>query len=495
MNGGRSANYLTGLVHEICKLDNETEWIELKENNDSPQEIGEYISALSNAAAIEGKATAYVLWGVRDSDHQVVGTRFNPASTKVGNEEIENWLLKLLEPKLYFHFHAVEINGKRVVLLEIERAQRQPTRFTGFEYIRVGSYKKKLKDFPEKERALWRVFDQTPFESGVARQNLTSADVLALLDYPRYFELLGIPVPAHRAGILSALEDDNVVGRNDAGTWNVTNLGAILFAKRLADFAHLGRKAVRIITYAGSSRLTTLKELVEPSGYASGFGAITTLINGLVPANEIIGQALRKKVPMYPELAVRELVVNALIHQDFAITGAGPMVEIFDQFMEVTNPGKPLVSTERFVDAPPRSRNEGIASLMRRMGICEERGSGVDKIVSQTEIYQLPAPLFEVADDSTRAVIFAHRPLTQMEPDERVRACYLHACLRYVSRDYLTNASLRDRFGISAQNSAIASRLIKEAVAAHKIYPVDEAAARKLRKYVPWWVTGSEKAS
>jgi hypothetical protein len=148
----------------------------------------------------------------------------------------------------------------------------------------------------------------------------------------------------------------------------------VLFAKRLSDFGPPGRKAVRVIVYEGQGRIKTLKEHVEPIGYAAGFETLLTFIHGLVPSNEVIGQALRKSVPMYPELAVRELVANALIHQDLFVTGAGPMVEIFDGRIEFTNPGEPLVATDRFVDAPPRSRNEALASLMRRMGICEERG-------------------------------------------------------------------------------------------------------------------------
>ena len=91
--------------------------------------------------------------------------------------------------------------------------------------------------------------------------------------------------------------------------------------------------------------------------------------------------ARKLAVPVYPELAIRELVANALIHQDLSITGSGPMVEIFDDRIEITNPGVPLVETSRMLDSPPRSRNEGLASLMRRMGSCEERGSGVDKVV------------------------------------------------------------------------------------------------------------------
>ena len=126
---------------------------------------------------------------------------------------------------------------------------------------------------------------------------------------------------------------------------------------------------------------------------------------------------------------------------------------------------------------------------MRRMGICEERGSGVDKVVFQTELFQLPAPLFENVGESTRVVLFAHRPLTKMDRKDRVRACYLHASLKYVSRDYLTNTSVRERFAIDARNSATASRLIKEAVEDEAIHLADSEVGKKLRKYVPWWAS------
>jgi predicted HTH transcriptional regulator len=483
----RTLEYLISLVRELCKLPQETEWAEFKENNADPQEIGEYISALANSAALVGKAFAYLVWGVADADHAIVGTRFNPGATKIGNEELENWLLRLLAPKIHFRFFEVTVDGKQVVLLEIERAFRHPVQFQGQEYLRVGSYKKKLKDFPEKERALWRIFDQTPFEDGVAVERLPADEVLRLLAYPAYFDLLHRPLPENRDGILAALADDSLIRPCEAGGWNVTNLGAILFAKRLDSFRSLRRKVPRIIQYRGTSRVETVREQEGTQGYAAGFDAMMGFINVLLPSTEVIDHALRRTVRAFPELAVRELVANALIHQDFFVTGAGPMVEIFDDRIEITNPGAPLMDTQRFVDTPPRSRNEALASLMRRFDICEERGSGWDKVVAQTELYQLPAPLPEATLDHTRVVLFAPRPLAKMDKADRVRAVYLHACLRYVNREYLTNASVRARFGIEPQNVAAASRLIKEAVAAGVIVPDNPNAAPKLKRYVPTW--------
>ena len=488
MSTERPLEYLQGLLKEFLALPEETEWLEFKENNDKPQEIGEYISALSNSAALVGKAFAYLVWGVKDNTREIVGTFFKPKTAKTGNEELESWLLRLMSPRIDFHFHEFDTDQGHIVILEISRALKHPVQFQGHEYIRVGTYKKPLKEFPEKERALWRIFDTTPFEAMIAKENQTSDDVLRLLNYPDYFDLLKIPLPDNKKGILSKLEDEHLIILNPSGTWDITNAGVILFARKLDEFSSLKRKALRVILYKGKSRVETQKEQVGVKGYASGFEGLIEFIKNLLPSNEIIEKALRKEVPMYPELAIRELVANAIIHQDFLIHGAGPMVEIFTDRIEITNPGAPIVKTERFLDSPPRSRNEGIASFMRRIGYCEERGSGIDKVVSLTEHYQLPAPLFEVINDNTRAVLFAYRPYSEMDRKERVLATYLHACLRYVQRDYLTNSSLRERFGIEKENSAMVSRVIRDALEDGAIKPVDpESDSKKMARYWPIW--------
>lgn len=483
----RDAAYLEGLVHELQQLPAETPWVEFKHNNENPQEIGEYLSALSNAAALSGKSHAYLVWGIEDGTHAVLGTKFVPATAKRGGEQLESWLARLLTPRLHFQFHSVIVEGRPVVILEIPRANDRPTAFEGKEMIRIGANKKPLREYPEQERALWRCFDQVPFEERVAVSGLAGGDAVALLDFPAYFQLLGMPLPADQAGILARLEGDGLLRRNDAGQWGVTNLGALLFGRDLNAFKGLARKAVRVIVYEGRGKLKTLREHEDHRGYAAGFSALIDHLNALLPRNEVVGRALRREVPMYPELAVRELVANALIHQDLSITGTGPTIEVFADRMEITNPGVPLVSIERFIDSPPRSRNEAVASLMRRMGICEERGSGVDKVVSETELYQLPAPSFEVPDGATRVVLYAPRPLNDMDRADRTRACYLHACLRYVERNPMSNASLRERFGIEPQNSAVASRIIKDALTAGQIRPYDPEQGYRNARYLPWW--------
>ncbi|MFN8525599.1 MAG: ATP-binding protein [Chloroflexota bacterium] len=479
--------YYRALVTELRRLPAETGWFEFKQNNVDPEGIGKYLSALSNTAVLEGRANAYVVWGIEDGTHRVTGTEFHPDTARRDVGSLESWLLQSLSPKLDFRFVTLEYEQRRVVILEIPRASDRPVQFKGVEYIRVGLHRQVLKEHPQLERRLWRLFDTTPFEELRAAENLAGDDVLTRLDYASYFDPLGGPPPGDRDGVLKRLAADRLVRESVAGGWDVLNLGAILFAKDLGQFRSLERKAVRVVVYRGPGRLDTEREHVEMRGYATGFEGLIDWINARLPRNELIGRALRKEVPMYPELAVRELVANALIHQDFSITGAGPMIEIFVDRMEITNPGEPLVDTARFLDHPPRSRNETLASAMRRIGICEERGSGVDKVVAQTELFQLPAPSFESPHGSTRAVLFAHKPLTRMDKVERVRACYLHACLRFVQREQFTNSSLRERFGIRPQNLATASRIIRETLEEGLIKPYDPDQSKKMAKYVPYW--------
>ena len=477
---------LAELVNRLRRLPRETEWVEFKQNLAPPEDIGQYLSALANSAALADQPAGYLVWGIEDSTHAITGTAFDPFAVRIGNELLEGWLNRLVEPHIAFAFARGVVASSRMVVLEVPRALAQPVRFKGEAYVRVGSYRKKLKEQPERERALWRSFDRTPFEEQVATV-CSEEEVLKLLDYPAYFDILKLPLPEGRAGIIDALKREGFIESNLSGGWTINNLGAILLARRLADFPRLGRKAARVIQYKGNNRIQTLKEQVGAKGYASGFEGMIQYINGLLPSNEVIGAAFRQSVPMYPELAIRELVANALIHQDLSVTGAGPMIEIFDTRLEITNPGVALVEPERFLDTPPRSRNEVLAAMMRRFYICEERGSGIDKVVDRIEFYQLPAPVFEIAGQNTRVVLFAHRPLARMERDDRIRACYQHACLRYVTRDTMTNATVRQRFGIEDRNIAQASRLIREAVDAEQILPYDANAAPRHMRYIPWW--------
>jgi ATP-dependent DNA helicase RecG len=478
---------MLSLIGELLQLPAETAWVEFKENNADAEMIGKRISAMSNAARLAEKPFAYLLWGVRDGDHAPLGTTLEPSSQKQQGQPLELWLAQRLQPAIAFSFKALEYQEKSLVLLEIPAATSSPVEFDRQAYIRIGSATPKLSDHPERLKALWAKLQPYAWENGIAAQFLTGDDVLARLDYAAYFDLTGQPLPDNRKGIFDKLLADHLIQADVGGHWNISHLGAILFAKRLSDFSpSIARKAIRFVTYDGLSRADTVTHRQDgQKGYAVGFTGLIDYIDGLMPRNEHIGKAFREVRPLYPAIAIRELVANALIHQDMTITGAGPLVEMFSDRLEITNPGQPLVQPERFLDFPPRSRNEALASLMRRMRLCEEQGTGIDKVFAAVELHQLPPPDFRVEGDAVRAVLYAPRRFAEMTPQERIRACYQHAALKYLSGQRMTNSTLRERFGIDPQNAAQASGIIRQTSLAELVRPADPEHPRA--GYIPYW--------
>ena len=306
-----------------------------------------------------------------------------------------------------------------------------------------------------------------------------------LLDYPKYFELNKIPLPDNQAGIFERLAADEII-ENDVGeNWNKANLGAILFATRLSDFSRsIARKGVRLVQYGGTIRADTVVNRYDADmGYASGFDRLMRYITGLFPKNAHIGQAQRTETILYLEIALRELVANAKIHQDMTVTG--PQLEVFFDRIEITNPREPLVDPNRFLDLPPRSRNEALASSMRRMGFCEEQGSGVDRVLFAVEAQQMPAPDFRHESDSVKVTLYAPRRFADMMPSERIRACYLHAALKWVNGERMKNATLCERLGINRKNAAQASNVIRLTLEIGLIKHADSEHPRTA--YLPYW--------
>src|SRR3989344_6067965 len=139
------------LVEELLSYGRENEWIEFKKDNIEPHLIGEYLSALSNSACLHKTKHGYLAFGI-DNSRNVVGTIFEPKKEKgKGNENLENWLLKLLNPRIDFEIIEDNYKGNKIVVFKIDSAKKSPVKFDGSEYMRVGEYKKNLNEYPEKE--------------------------------------------------------------------------------------------------------------------------------------------------------------------------------------------------------------------------------------------------------------------------------------------------------------------------------------------------------
>ena len=258
---------------------------------------------------------------------------------------------------------------------------------------------------------------------------------------------------------------ERLVDRRDDG-FAIRRLGALLLAKRLDDFPDVSRKASRVVVYTGTSKLDTRIDLVGQKGYAVGYQGLVEFVMAQLPQNEVIEDALRREVKLVPEVVVRELVANALIHQDLTIGGASVMVEVYGDRVEFSNPGEPIVPVERFIDGY-QSRNERLADLMRRMHICEEKSSGIDRVIEAAEVFQLPAPDFRVGHRRTIVTIFGPRPFAAMvargsdpgvlparraevghgRADDQPVAARLGSTCRRASRDRLAGHCSLDRGG------------------------------------------------
>lgn len=315
---------------------------------------------------------------------------------------------------------------------------------------------------------------------------LSPEGVIDLLDTQSFFDLMKQPYPTDRVGVLDRLVRERLIDTQD-GTFVIRRIAGLLLAKKLERFPDLARKAPRVVVYTGESKLDTRVDQPGQRGYAVGFPGLVSFVMAQLPQNEVIENALRKSVKLLPQDSGRELVANALIHQDLSIGGASPMIEIYANRIEISNPGEPIVPVERFIDGY-QSRNERLADFMRRMSICEEKSSGIDRVVHQAEAFQLPAPDFRAGYRRTIVIVYGPKPFEEMGREDRVRACYQHCALRWVVSEQMTNQSLRERFGLSESKAAVTSQVIAATIEAGLIKP-DEAVggSRKYARYLPFW--------
>lgn len=336
---------------------------------------------------------------------------------------------------------------------------------------------------------LKRIFaeGQPDWFSQAAKQGASADEVIALLDTQAYFDLSQLPYPTSRDGVLARLSGEGLIMQTARG-WVVTNLAAILLAKKLDAFSPaLARKAPRVVIYEGKDKLHTREDKPGNRGYAVGFESLVDFVHSAAPQNRFVEQAVREEVKMFPKQALRELIANALVHQDFLASGASVMIEMYADRVEISNPGLPPIRVERFIDEY-RSRNERLADLMRRLGICEEKGSGVDKVIKAAELFQLPAPDFRVGETRTTSVLFAHQDFSSMSKPDRIRACYQHCCLMYVSNQRMSNQSLRERFGLPESKVATVSLVIGAAKEAGLIKADEsETSSTRYARYLPFW--------
>lgn len=367
------------IVPELCAYKDEQEWFEFKSNWFEPVQLGEYVSALSNAAAFHRRNYAFFVWGVNIDTHEIEGTDFNQYCD-YKKEPYQNYLARKLSPSLNFTFDEDIISGKRVVMLTVPAAEEIPTAFSGERYIRIGSSKVHLKDYPKREVELFKILSnkvETIETLPSKYQDLTFAKLFG------YYGSKGIVL--NRKTFVK-----NLGLKNDKGEYN-------LMAQLLSDDSHMplrvsifegetkGSNLFSVREFGNNCLLYTLDELLR-------YGDVLNLIR----ADERDRVVERKDVPLFDNKAFREAVINAVLH-NLWISGNEPMISVFSNRIEILSRGTipPAQTMEGFYLGESVPVNEKLSEIFLQLHISEKSGRGVPKI---TEVYGRNA--FEFRENS-----------------------------------------------------------------------------------------------
>lgn len=464
----------TALVEQLMLLPRETRQVEFKaaSNLYSQKKALEYCAALANEGG------GHLILGVTDRLPRVVcGTQafLNPQDT-------EHSLHRKLG--LRVEVDEVAIDGKRVVVVEVgARPVGRPVVLDGRYLMRQGE---SLVDMtPDRLRAIFAE-TEPPFLETSQLTGLSPEAVEALLATQEFFVLSGTEAAADPTQRCHALAANGIL-TDEGGTFGITGLGAALLARRMSEFPALASRRLRFVQYAGSTRTSARRDVLPEGGYALEFRGLLELVNAAVPVDERIHAAHRVTVPTYNPIALRELLANAIVHQDFQAHPSLIAVEFYDDRLEVTNPGEPLLDPRRFAE-DTRPRNLSLALMMRELKMCEARGSGVQRTLEANEETGAADPKFHAGDGVTKAVLIGKHDFMTMSGSERNWAVFMHACRMWAGRRPMTNNSFRDRYGLADGRSSLVSLHIQQAMDEELIVPMDaESSSRRYARYIPFY--------
>ncbi len=455
--------------------DSESPHLEFKKavNNFSHTKLCEYCVGISNAGG------GHLILGVTDEcPHRVVGTTVftNIASITAEINSVLEFSVQVEE--------VIHTNGRVVVFIIPSRPRSFPYSYNGKYKTRSGS---SLVNMDNSQLAAILTEGQSEWLSESAEDDLNPQQVIDLLDTQVFFELIMMPYPSSREEVLNRLSQYSLISSDDPNKYTISNLCAVLLAKKLEKFDRLYRRSPRVIVYDDTSKISTKRDQIIDKGYAVGFKELIRYIINQIDQNIIIENALRKEYTVFSETSIRELITNAFIHQDFSVETAFITIEVYSDRVEISNPGEPKISVERFIDSHS-CRNPNMSDIMRRMGLCEELGSGIDKVINESELNGLPAPYFMNTPNHTTAIIYGPREFRYINFDDRIRACFQHCSLMRVKSKYMTNKSLRERFRLSSNSSGSVSHVINGTIDAGLVNRDQSCgSSKKSARYVPYW--------
>ncbi len=386
---------LVHLVDELCQLSRETEWVEFKKNFHPPQTIGEYISALANAACLKYKPKAYLFYGIEDGTHEVVGTSFDPYTEKgKGNQDLLPWITAGLIPNPGFEVSIVKHPRGRVVVFEIEPARGRPVRFYGESFVRVGSSKTNLKRHPVKEGAIW------------SRGSDWSAEICedATIDD---LDPEAVAKAREQFAITHPSQADEVADWNDITFLNkarvlkqgkVTRTALLLLGR--AESPTLLSPAVAKISWIlkdADNRELDYEHFGPPFLLAGD--RLQNRIRNLNVRAMPSGTLFPVEFTQYDFWVIREALHNCIAHQDYQLRGRIIVVEFPDRVI-LTNVGDFLpgdIETVIRQDAPQSFyRNNFLADAMVQLNLIDTQGGGIKRMFETQRKRSFPLPDYDL---------------------------------------------------------------------------------------------------
>ena len=473
-------NAIKILRKSLSPIPNELNELDWKSGlSDKTERMAQHLSAFANL-----NGGGLLVFGVHDD-----GTFFTMNKSEIDKivQKLGNIAMNNLSYPIPIEHSVIDFDGHSLLFIYVPEQKDEPVHLRGNDpytaYHRSAGQTVKMSR--NQVKALIATSQGITFEQKIAQYNLTKDDILKLLDYKALFRLLDKQIPHSEDTIIERLTQYHLCERKGEN-WAITNLGAILFAADLQKFPSMAGHEVIVRKYIGENNRQQEFEQHGAYGYAVGFEGLVDFVMNITSTEDI--KVKRESIPTYPRIAIREFIANALVHQDFGITGMPVTIEIFSNRISITNAGAPLNDINRLIDLPPQSRNEQLAQMMFTLGICERRGSGIDRAIAAIEEMLLPPVKFTKSEHHTRIFMFPQKSYKEMSKQEKILACYQHACLRYEDGGTINNQSVRERFKLPKNNTSVVSRIISETQAAGFIKPADiETASKKYMTYIPYY--------
>ena len=390
---------LTALLDRLRAEPRESEWLEFKTNRYEPQAIGEYLSALANSACLLGKPRGYLVFGIEDGTHAVVGTSFDPqAETGQGNQLLPLWLALGLKPKLGFDMHACQYHGQRVVLFEVHPAFDRPVEFYGKAFVRNGSSKTALAGYPEKERAIWS--RRVDWSAQVCEQaTLADLDPLAIAEARRQFAEKNKTKP-DRLAELAAWDDATFLNKAKLTVRGSITHAALLLLGREESTSLLAPAVARISWILKNERNEELDYEHFGPPLLLNVNKVLARIRNLTVRELPDGTLFPVELTQYDPWVIREALHNCIAHQDYGLRGRMQVVETPHALL-LTNVGGFLPGRVEAVidqDAPLEIyRNPYLAEAMVSLNMIDTQGGGIKRMFQAQRRRFFPLPDYDLS--------------------------------------------------------------------------------------------------